>query len=125
VFSQAKICLNREKKYQNAPTITNSGAEDKDMQVKVHYIGLIKSYTNTSQDEYELSKGTRLSVLLDKIAQDYDKQFVNEVYDPVKKEMKASFVVMVNGVLMDQLNGINTPLKENDTVILMSLMTGG
>ena len=39
--------------------------------------------------------------------------------------MKASFVVMVNGVLMDQLNGINTPLKENDTVILMSLMTGG
>ena len=50
---------------------------------------------------------------------------MQEVYDPVKKEMKASFVVMVNGVLMDQLKGINTPLKESDTVILMSLMTGG
>ncbi len=95
------------------------------MQVKVHYIGLIKAYTNTSQDEFSLSKSTLLSELLDKIAQDYGKQFVNEVYDPFKKEMKTSFVVMVNGVLMDQLNGINTPLKEGDTVILMSLVTGG
>ena len=39
--------------------------------------------------------------------------------------MKASFVAMVNGVLMDQLKGINTPLKDGDSVILMSLMTGG
>jgi molybdopterin converting factor small subunit len=95
------------------------------MQIKVHYIGLIKTYTNTSQDEFSLSKSTLLSELLDKIAKDYGKQFVNEVYDPIKKEMKTSFVVMVNGVLMDQLNGINTPLKESDTVILMSLVTGG
>ncbi len=39
--------------------------------------------------------------------------------------MKASFVAMVNGVLMDQLQGVKTPLKDRDTVILMSLMTGG
>jgi molybdopterin converting factor small subunit len=113
------------KKYQNAATITKPRAEGKDMQVKVHYIGLIKSYTNTSQDEFELSNGTLLSELLEKIAEDYGKQFIQEIYDPVKKEMKASFVVMVNGVLMDQLKGVYTPLKESDTVILMSLMTGG
>jgi len=125
VFSYAKIRLNVEKKYQNATTITKPRAEGKDMQVKVHYIGLIKSYTNTSQDEFELSNGSLLSELLDKIAQDFGKQFIQEVYDPIKKEMKASFVVMVNGVLMDQLKGINTPLRDRDTVILMSLVTGG
>jgi molybdopterin converting factor small subunit len=32
---------------------------------------------------------------------------------------------MVNGVLMDQIKGISTPLKEGDNIILMSLMTGG
>ena len=95
------------------------------MQVNVHYISLVKSYTNTSQDEFTLSNGTVLSELLDKIAADYGKPFTQEVYDPVKKEMKASFVAMVNGVLMDQLQGINTPLKDRDSVILMSLMTGG
>jgi molybdopterin converting factor small subunit len=125
VFSKAKIRLNVEKKYQNATTITKPGEEGKYMQIKVHYIGLIKSFTNTSQDEFELSNGSLLSELLDKIAQDFGKQFIQEVYDPIKKEMKTSFVVMVNGVLMDQLKGINTPLKDRDIVILMSLVTGG
>ena len=32
---------------------------------------------------------------------------------------------MVNGVLMDQLKGVDTHLKDGDSVILMSLMTGG
>jgi molybdopterin converting factor small subunit len=113
-FSQAKTRFIGEKKYQNP-----------DMQVKVHYISLVKSYTNTSQDEFTLPNGTVLAELLDKIAQDYGKPFTQEVYDPIKKEMKTSFVAMVNGTHMDQLQGINTPLKDRDSVILMSLMTGG
>ena len=125
MFSQAKRRINVEKKYQNPTTNIKPKQEARKTQVKVHYISLVKSYTNTSQDEFELSKGTLLSELLDKISKDYGKQFIQEVYDPVKKEMKASFVAMVNGVLMDQLNGVNTPLKDRDSVILMSLMTGG
>ncbi len=95
------------------------------MQVKVHYISLVKSYTNKSIDEFTLPNDSILSDLLDKIAESYSKQFIQEVYDPAKKEMKATFVAMVNGVLMDQLKGVNTQLKEGDSVILMSLMTGG
>lgn len=95
------------------------------MQVNVHYISLVKSYTNTSQDEFTLPDKTLLFDLLDKIGADYGKPFTQDVYDPVKKEMKSSFVAMVNGVLMDQLQGVNTPLKDRDSIILMSLVTGG
>jgi len=95
------------------------------MQIKVHYISLVKSYTNKSQEEITLNEGASVAELLNKIANIYGKQFKEEVYDPVKKEMKSTFVSMVNGVLMDQLKGINTPLKNGDNVILMSLMTGG
>lgn len=95
------------------------------MKVKVHYISLVKSFTKTSQDEFDLKEGTLLVSLLDKIAANYGKPFTFEVYDPNKKEMKPTFVAMVNGVLMDQLKGINTPLKDGDGIILMSLMTGG
>ena len=95
------------------------------MQVKVHYISLVKTYTNKSQEEITLNENSNLSQLLDQIAQTYGKQFTQEVYDPNKKEMKSTFVAMINGVLMDQLKGTNTTLKEGDNVILMSLMTGG
>ncbi len=95
------------------------------MQVKVHYISLVKSYTNKTQEEITLNDNTDLSQLLDKVAETYGRQFIAEVYDPKKKEMKQTFVAMINGVLMDQLEGINTPLKNGDNIILMSLMTGG
>ena len=95
------------------------------MQVKVHYISLVKTYTNKSQEDITLNENAPLAQLLDQIAQTYGKQFTQEVYDPNKKEMKTTFVAMINGVLMDQLKGTNTPLKDGDTIILMSLMTGG
>ena len=95
------------------------------MKVKVHYLSLVKSFTKTSQEEFDLKADSSLSNLLDKIADKYGKPLTLEVYDPTKKEMKPNFVAMVNGILMDQLKGVNTPLKDGDSVILMSLMTGG
>jgi len=95
------------------------------MLVKVHYISLVKSYTNKSQEEITLPDKATLGQLLDKIATTYGKPFNAEVYDPLKKEVKPTFVAMVNGIHMDQLGGINTVLKDGDSVILMTLMTGG
>jgi molybdopterin converting factor small subunit len=97
----------------------------KEMQVKVHYISLVKSYTNKTIEEFTFPNNIVLSELLGKIAEVYGKPFTAEVYDPFKKEMKPTFVAMVNGIHMDQLKGVNTPLKDDDSVILMSLMTGG
>lgn len=96
-----------------------------EMKVKVHYISLVKSFTKTSQDEFDMQEDSLLADALNKIAHKYGVPFTQEVYDPQKKEMKATFVAMVNGVLMDQLKGVNTPLKDGDSIILMSLMTGG
>jgi len=96
----------------------------KPLKITVHYISLVKSYTNKSQEDINLHGEAKLSDLLGKIAEQYGKSFT-EVYDPAKKEMKSTFVAMVNGVLMDQLSGIETKLKDGDSVILMSLMTGG
>ena len=95
------------------------------MKVKVHYISLVKTFTKASQDEFDLTQATALSDALDKVADKYGKPFTAEVYDLKNCEMKSTFVAMVNGIHMDQLKGINTPLKDGDNIILMSLMTGG
>jgi molybdopterin converting factor small subunit len=95
------------------------------MQVNVHYISLVKSYTNKSREEFTLNEGASMEQLLNQIANIYGNQFKEEVYDPEKKEMKSTFVAMINGVLIDQLKGTSTPLKNGDNIILMALMTGG
>ena len=95
------------------------------MNIKVHYLGLVKTYTNQSQDEFTLNKGAILSDLLNKLASDFGKQFTQDIYEPGMKDVKPMFTVMVNGIVMGQLNGVDTILKDGDVVILMPLMTGG
>jgi MoaD family protein len=95
------------------------------MKVNVHYLGLVKTYTNKSQDDINLKEAAALSDLLEKLAATFGKPFNPEVYEPAKKEVKPTFMVMVNGVLIDQLNGLGTKLKDGDTIIVMPLMTGG
>ncbi len=95
------------------------------MKVNVHYLGLVKTYTNKSQEDINIKEAAALWDLLEKLAANFGKPFNPEVYEPAKKEVKPTFMVMVNGVLIDQLNGLDTKLKDGDTIIVMPLMTGG
>jgi len=95
------------------------------VKVKVLYLGFIKNLIRRSEDEFELEEGASLSELLNQIAGIYGKPFKKEVYEPGLRDMKMGFVVTVNGILMGQLNGVNTQLNDGDNVILMSLMSGG
>ncbi len=95
------------------------------MKVKVHYLGFIKNLINQSEDNFDLEEGSSLSDLLNKLSSLYGKPFQKEVYEPGLKDLKMGFVVTINGVLMGQLQGVDTELKSGDNVILMSLMSGG
>jgi molybdopterin converting factor small subunit len=95
------------------------------MRVKVHYLGFIKNLISQSEDEFEFEEGASLSELLNKIAGIYGKPFQKEVYEKGIKDVKMGFVVTVNGILIGQLNGVDTQLNNGDNVTLMSLMSGG
>lgn len=97
----------------------------REMKVKVQYLGFIKNLINKSEEELELQEGTSLSELLNKLAGVYGKAFQKEVFEPGLKDIKMGFVVTVNGVLMGQLQGVDTQLNNGDNIILMSLMSGG
>jgi molybdopterin converting factor small subunit len=95
------------------------------MRVKVQYLGFIKNLINRSDDEFELEEGASLSGLLDKIGEIYGIAFKKEVYEKGFTDLKTGFVATVNGILIGQLDGIDTQLGNGDDVILMSLMSGG
>jgi molybdopterin converting factor small subunit len=95
------------------------------MKVRVQYLGFIKNLIKRSEDEFELEEGASLAELLNRISSIYGKDFQKEVYEPGLKDVKMGFVITVNGVLMGQLQGVDTQLNSGDNVILMSLMSGG
>lgn len=95
------------------------------MKVKVEYLGFIKNLLNKRIEEFELSARTSLQQLLEKLSNIYGTPFKKEIFEPGQKDVKYGFVVTVNGVLIGQLAGVETMLKNGDHVILMSLMSGG
>jgi len=95
------------------------------LKVKVQYLGYIRNMLRKWEDEFELSEDTFLSDLLNKLAGIYGEAFRREVFEPGLKDVKTGFVVTVNGVLMDQLRGVDTRLNDGDSIILMTLMSGG
>ena len=95
------------------------------MKVKVEYLGFIRNMLSKRTEELELCEGTSLQQLLSKLSERYGAEFKKQVYESGQKDVKYGFVVTVNGVLMDQLHGVETLLKNGDNVILMSLMSGG
>jgi len=95
------------------------------VKVNVHYLGFIKNLLKKGGEEISLKEGSSLSVLLNKLVGIYGEPFKKEVFEPGLNDVKTGFVVTVNGVLMGQLNGVETRLTEGDNVILMTLMSGG
>jgi MoaD family protein len=95
------------------------------VKVTIEYLGFIRNMLSKRTEELELREGTSLKELLSKLSERYGADFKKQVYEPGQKDVKYGFVVTVNGVLMDQLNGVETQLKSGDHVILMSLMSGG
>ena len=80
---------------------------------------------NKREEHFELDEDASLSDLLNKLAGIHGAAFRKEVYEPGLKDVKMGFSVIVNGVLMGQLGGLDAKLSEGDIIILMSLMSGG
>ncbi len=96
------------------------------MQVTVDYLGYIKNVLGATQPEKITLKGeATIRDLLDALAEKHGSPFKKAVYEPGSADVKSTFIMIVNGLLLNQLRGMDTHLKEGDGVVLMPIVSGG
>ena len=96
------------------------------LKVTVEYLGYIKQTLGVEQGERaELEDGALVRDLLLLLAEKHGEPFKKAVYEPKGVDLKPHYIVSVNGLLLNQLNGIETKLKDGDRVVLMPVVTGG
>ncbi|MEM2912216.1 MAG: MoaD/ThiS family protein [Candidatus Bathyarchaeia archaeon] len=96
------------------------------LKVKVEYIGHVRQIIHSSrEEELEVSEGASLGDLLLMLSEKYGEPFKKAVYEPGGADLKPNFIITVNGYLLNQLNGIETKLRNGDHVILTSIVSGG
>jgi MoaD family protein len=89
-------------------------------QVKILFHAMFKEITGKREITRELSSNTTLKEVLDKIAEEYGKDF-NSIVDPKTGQVNVDMLVMVNG---QSIRKTDMQLKDQD-VIMISVPVGG
>jgi len=95
------------------------------MRIKVHYLGLVRKKMGTREEEFEVKEGSLLSDLLDEVAKTHGQNLKGMLDADRGNIIDPTYIVTVNGILADRLDGIKTQLKNGDEVALMTLISGG
>ena len=96
------------------------------MKVRVEYLGHVRNIIGSSrEEEVEIKEETSVADLLEVLFEKYGEPFKKAVYEPKGKDVKTNYIITVNGYLLNQLNGIQTKLKQGDHVILLPVVSGG
>jgi MoaD family protein len=96
------------------------------LKVTVDYLGSIKQTLGLKQaEQVELKDDTSLIDLLSMLAEKHGDPFKKSVYEPNDPDLKPYYILSVNGVLLNQLSGLETTIKDGDRLIFMPVVTGG
>ena len=95
------------------------------MKIKVIYLGYVRNLTKKSQETFEVKENITIGELLNVISRKYGSPFQHEIYEPEQEKLKHEYGVIINGFLMNRLQGLKTILKNGDKVFLTTLISGG
>jgi MoaD family protein len=96
------------------------------MKVTVDYLGSIRQTLGLKQaEQVELEVDASVGDLLSALAEKHGDPFTEAVDEPSDLDLKTHYILSVNGLLLNQLDGIVTKLKDGDRLILMPVVTGG
>ena len=96
------------------------------LKIEMEYLGHIKNVMgNKKQEEMEIDDHSSIRDLLVLLSKKYGDPFRKAVYESGSSDLKANFMATVNGFLLNQLQGVETKLKNGDRVTLMPVVSGG
>ncbi len=94
--------------------------------ITVDYLGSIKQTLGLTQaEQVQLKDDASLPDLLSILAEKYGAPFKKSVYEPKDSDLKPYYILSINGSLLNQLNGLETKLKDGDRLLFMPVVTGG
>ena len=92
----------------------------------VDYLGSVKQALGLKQaEQVELKEGASVFDLLYLLADKHGEPFQTSVYEPKEPDLKPYYILSVNGLLTNQLDDMETKLKDGDRLVFMPVVSGG
>ena len=94
------------------------------MNVEVKFFTSLREITGKKVDEIQLQNSVTVKELLALLADKYGKEFTEYVYNK-KDEMRGFLSILVNGKNINNMQGLDTKLREKDVVAILPPVGGG
>jgi molybdopterin synthase sulfur carrier subunit len=91
------------------------------MKIQVHFFATFREVFDAKKREVEAKPGATIRELLDLLFDTSERR--KEIFD--NGELKPYIILLINGRHVQHLNGLETQLKEGDSVALFPPVAGG
>jgi MoaD family protein len=97
------------------------------LQVSVRFFTSLREIADKKEETLRFPEGSKVTVgiVLKTLVQRYGKRFVEYVYDANTGEVKGFLQFLINGKSATVINGLQTELKDGDTLAILPPIGGG
>ena len=95
------------------------------MKITLHTILGLKQVIGQRQIEIDLSQGSTIEDFLAYMKERWGDTLSSHLFDPDSGAVLPYVRIMVNGQTIPYLNGMKTPLKEGDEILILPPASGG
>ncbi len=95
------------------------------MKITLHTILGLANIVGQRQTEIDLLQGSTVQDFLSYMRERWGNQLSTHLFDPDSGAVLGYVRIMVNGQAIEFLQGLETPLKEGDEVLILPPVSGG
>ncbi len=88
-------------------------------------MGILRDASGKSEEELRLSEGLNVSSAIGRLIEMYGEAFERTLIDPIVMSPMPSTLILLNGVEIGNIAGLETPVDEGDTIVLLPVTHGG
>ncbi len=92
--------------------------------IAVEFLSALSSFTNEKRVELELPEGSSITKVLAALHQRYGNKGQERIFNH-PRGLSPALVMMVNGVDIRYLDGVDTVVKDGDIVVCLPIIMGG
>jgi len=95
------------------------------VRVRVRMMGVLRDASCRSEEELRLPDGVNVSTVIDRLVEVHGEEFERALIDPVVMSPVPSTLILLNGVEIGNIGGLETPVSDCDTIVLLPVTHGG
>ena len=91
------------------------------MNIEVLFFGDLRRLAATRQRVITMTEGTQLTHLIERLVKEYGGVFEEQINSTLNSALR----ILINGREYEILDGMETPLKDEDVVVFLPIIVGG